>query len=324
MSALHRPVLVAMLACAACHVPASPAGDVIVNAPGLYPEGVAFDPTTGGFFVSSLRDGTVGRVSRDGTVRPFVPSGPLVSTQGIAVDAVRGRLLVVGGDLGVGARSSDASERRQAGLAVYSLASGALQAYVVLDGLAPGPHHANDVALAADGTAYVTDSFAGVIYRVAPDGAASVLARDAAWTAGENVALNGIAVHPDGLLLVAQSAEGALYRVDLADPARIKRVALSEALVGADGLALLDARTLVVVQNEGADRTLRLESADGWRSARVTGEAASALPFPTTAALAPDGLFVLNAQLDALFSPDGSPPARALIQRVTFGDAPGR
>ena len=319
--ALMLGALAALLAaCGGPHTISAPEGDIRFTAHELYPEGVSYDPTTGGFFVSSLHYGTIGRVAPDGTYRTFAEAGPLVSTQGLAVDMVRGRLLVVGGDLGVGERTAEATEQHQAGLAVYDLATGALQRYVALDGLAPGRHHANDLALDSDGNAYVTDSFAGVIYRVKPDGEASVFARDSAFVAHENVGLNGIVVHPDGFLLAAHSESGRLFRVDLRDPRRVEPITLPEAYVGADGLALLDTESLAVVQNEGADRTLLLRSTDGWRSATRAAVVPSTLPFPTTAAHADDALFVLNAKLDELFDPTATRSSDFLLQRVTFQD----
>jgi sugar lactone lactonase YvrE len=304
--------------CMPMPAPSAPRTNVPFTAHELYPEGVAFDPATGGFFVSSLRYGTIGRVSLDGTYQPFTEAGPLVSTQGIAVDTARGRLLVVGGDLGVGERSSEATQERQAGVAVYDLGTGILQRYVALDALTPGRHHANDLALDADGNAYITDSFAGVVYRVTAEGEAAVFAQDEAF-ASENVGLNGIAVHPDGFLLVAHSGDGRLFRVDLRDPRRVAPVALPEALVGADGLVLLDDRSLVVVQNERHDRTLLLRSGDGWRSASVTAAVPSVLPFPTTATRAGGAVYVLNAKLEELFDPAATRSSDFLLQRVTFG-----
>ncbi len=307
----------ALSSCAPRPAPPAPRGDVAFTAPALYPEGVAFDPATGGFFVSSLRLGTVGRVAPGGTYRPFAEAGPLVSTQGVAVDAARGRLLVVGGDLGVGERSSEATRERQAGLAVYDLGTGTLLDYIALDGLAPGRHHANDLALDADGTAYVTDSFAGMIYRVTPEGEAAVFAHDDAF-ASEGVGLNGVAVHPGGSLLVAHSESGRLFRVDLDDPSHVEPVALPAPLVGADGLVLLDAASLVVVQNEGQDHTLLLRSDDGWYSASPVASVPSVLPFPTTATRAGGTVFVLNARLEELFDPGAARSSRFLLQRVAF------
>ena len=306
----------------ACTAPrpaaAPPPGDLAFTAHELYPEGVAYDAAMGDFYVSSMRYGTVGRVAQDGTYSPFADAGPLVSTQGIAVDAARGRLLVAGGDLGVGTRTAEATQERMAGVTVYDLGSGALLAHHDLAALTADPyHHANDLALDADGTAYVTDSFAGVVYRITPAGEASVFARSPLMTS-EHVGLNGIAVHPGGFLLVAHAERGTLLRVPLADPSEAAEVALPEALPGADGLVLLDGRRLVVAQNEGHDRTLLLTSDDAWHTAAVATEVPSREPFPTTAARAGDAVFVLNARLEELFDPEAARSSRFLLQRVTF------
>ena len=316
--ALFLLVAVAMASCSAPH-PAAPTADVPFEAHDLYPEGVAYDASTGTFLVSSLTQGTVSRVAADGTVRPFAAAGTLVSTQGIAIDEARGLVFVAGGDLGVGDRSSPETQQRQAGLAVVRLGTGALVRTVPLEDLAPAArHHANDVALGPDGTAYVTDSFAGAVYAVRPGGEASVLVQDTTQFASENVGLNGIAVHPDGFLLVAHSEGGALYRIGLRSPHRIERVALPDALVGADGLMLADDTTLAVIQNEGADRTVVLRSADGWHTAREAGSVASPLPFPTTAARAGSAVFVLCAKLDEVFDPDAPHSPGFLLQRLVL------
>lgn len=322
-SSRARLALAAALAAGSCTsvprpMPVAPPSDVPFVAHELYPEGVAADPTTGGFFVSSFRFGTVGRVMPDGGYQPFADSDPFVSTFGLAVDGARRRVLVVGGDLGVGARTSPETLERQAGMAVYDLDTGALRAFVPLDGLVPGRHLTNDLALDADGDAYVTDSFADVLYRVTPEGEATVFATSPAFASEGGVGLNGIVVHPDGFLLVTHFAEGALLRVNLRDPSRVERVALPEPYVGADGLVLLDARRLVVVQNEGHDQTLLLVSDDGWRSATLAAAVPSALPFPTTAARAGGAVFVLNAKLEELFDPEATRSSDFLLQRVTF------
>ena len=67
----------------------------------------------------------------------------------------------------------------QAMLGVYDLSTGNRIEMIDLASTIEGApadmgHFANDVAVAADGTAYVTDTFAGVIYRVDADYQAEV------------------------------------------------------------------------------------------------------------------------------------------------------
>ena len=78
-------------------------------------------------------------------------------------------------DLGFGVDTS--LETPTAGLAVYDLETGERVRYTDLDAVVTddAAHTANDVAVAPDGTAYVTDPVAGIVYEVEPDGDASVL-----------------------------------------------------------------------------------------------------------------------------------------------------
>ena len=92
-------------------------------------------------------------------------------------------------------------------------------------------HFANDVAVAADGTAYVTDTFAGVIYRVDTDYQASVFYQP---DTADPLGFNGIVVHPDGYLLVAGGET--LWKVPLDSPDESAPVALPEAVPGQDGM----------------------------------------------------------------------------------------
>ena len=101
-------------------------------------------------------------------------------------------------------------------LGVYNLTSGERIAMVDLAAVAgagdDAVHFANDVAVADDGTAYVTDTRALILYEVDTDYAASVLHRFEDGGAGPN----GIVHHPGGYLLVARGA--GLWKVPLDDP----------------------------------------------------------------------------------------------------------
>ena len=85
-----------------------------------------------------------------------------------------------------------------AAVATYDATTGAPRAYYDLSSLDPGAHLANDLVLDARGNAYVTDSFAPVIYRIDTKGHASIFARDARFKTGEGFNLNGIAMHRGG------------------------------------------------------------------------------------------------------------------------------
>ena len=103
----------------------------------------------------------------------------------------------------------------------------------------------NDVVIAADGTAWVTESLAGGLFRVSPGGESLELFLELP----EFGFANGIAASDDGRTVYIGHAEG-LSAIDVETRA-IDRVSAPEnvTLVGADGLSWADG-SLVLVQNQ--------------------------------------------------------------------------
>ncbi len=317
--------LLALAACSKTDIPVAPPAapeTVAFTVPGLYPEGLQYDAQSGHFLVSSQTAGALGAVADDGTYTVFADNPALVSSIGLCLDAPRNRVLAAVSDPGYNAaRSTAATRRKLARLAIFNRTSGQLVTTVDLGGLLPGPDHfANDVAVDGQGNAYVTDSFAPVIYKVTPQGTATVFLQNAQLGAPAGAfGLNGIVYHPDGYLLVAKSDEGALFKVPLDNPGAFRRVAVSGVdLANADGLRLQADRQLQVVANAPA-KVYRLASADGWATAALGGTLATAPQFPTSLALRPgaDG-YVLYANLNALQAGQSPPVSRFTIARVHF------
>ncbi|HEX4923045.1 MAG TPA: hypothetical protein VFV50_03130, partial [Bdellovibrionales bacterium] len=94
---------------------------LVVKADLIYPEGIAFNPATSEFYVSSLRKGTIGAVSEAGTYTEFSSDPDLISTIGMSADVARGRLLVCVSDPGVGLRSTPKTKETLARLVVFDL-----------------------------------------------------------------------------------------------------------------------------------------------------------------------------------------------------------
>jgi sugar lactone lactonase YvrE len=280
-----------------------------------YPESVTWSAKQGKFFVSSVRHGTVGAVTPDGRYTPFIADDKLVSTVGLLIDDERNTLWVTNSDPGAGDRTTAATQGQLAGIATYNAMTGKRLAYYDLGHLSEGTHLANDVALDADGNAYVTDSFAPVIYRISKAGEASIFAESPLFKDADGFNLNGIAFHPDGYLLVGKYNSGDLFRVTIADPKRIERVKLPQALKGADGFSLVDAQHLVVVLNLGADKTVELVSTDGWASAQIARETKSATSMPTAATRAGKDVWVLNSRLDTLFDAKADKVSDFMLQK---------
>jgi sugar lactone lactonase YvrE len=282
------------------------AGDINFTAPATYPESITWSAHQHVFLVGSVKHGNVGKITPDGRYSVFIHDDRLVSTLGLLVDDKRNTLWVTNADPGPSERSSDATRGKLAGIATYDATTGKPRAYYDLSALEPGAHLANDLALDADGNAYVTDSFAPLIYRIDTQGHASIFARDDRFNAGKGFNLNGIVMHPDGYLLVDLTNSGQIFKIDIHDPRKVSEVKLPEALVGADGLNLRDPQHLIVAQNAGVDRTVELTSTDGWQTASIVRTQKSEASMPTASVTENGKVYVLNSRIDTLFKP-GSP-----------------
>lgn len=317
--------LLALAACSKVDIPIAPPATpetVAFTVPNLYPEGLQYDVQSSRFLVSSLTAGTLGAVTDDGTYTVFADNPALVSSVGLYLDAPRNRVLAAVSDPGYNTqRTTAATLRKLARLAIFNRADGQLVTTVDLGGLLPGLNHfANDMAVDGQGNIYVTDSFAPVIYKVDAQGTATMFLNNPQLGAPLGAfGLNGIVYHPGGYLLVAKSDEGALFKVPIGNPTGFTRVATTGInLSAADGLRLQADNALQVVTNAQA-KVYRLASADNWATATLSGTFATAPQFPTSLALRPGAdSYVLNANLNALQAAQNPPVSQFNIVRVHF------
>jgi sugar lactone lactonase YvrE len=274
----------------AADAPALPAS-IKMSMPGIVPEGVEYDTKNQRFLVGSLAKGTVFIVANDGTLTPFIQDPDLKSSVGIEVDEERNRLLVPNSDSAVfGGQSAG-----QAKLGIYDLTSGKRLAMVDLAQAGPKDakaHFANDVTVGSDGSAYVTDTMARVVYKVDPKYKASVFLPNT-FADIKAHSLNGIVYHPSGYLLVAESVTGDLYKVPLEKPGSFTKVKLPEQPVGADGMVWHPDGRLVVVRNDQSRTVIAFKSTDNWVSATVDAKGTFGAQ-ATTAAVTSDGVYVVE------------------------------
>lgn len=256
----------------------------------VFPEGIAYQPKTGDFFVSSTTDGAIFRGNiREAQASVFLPGGDdgRTSATGMKVDK-QGRLFISGAATGK--------------MFVYDAATGALIAAFDND---LANTFINDVAInPRDGAAYFTDSLSPYLYRVAPDAqghlALSVwldfTGTVVQYQPGFN--LNGIAATDNGkYLIVAQSNTGLLFRIDT----RTKEVTQidlgGQTLTNADGI-LLHGHTLFVVRNQ-QELIVKVQMSGDFASGRVGSSTTDpSFAFPTTIARADGRLLVVNSQFD--------------------------
>ncbi|MFJ4778616.1 SMP-30/gluconolactonase/LRE family protein [Streptomyces sp. NPDC088762] len=279
----------------------------------VYPEGIAADPRTHTVYVGSYADGTVYR-ARPGRseAEVFLPSGTdgRHTANGLRVDA-RGRLWV-----------TDST----AGVSVYDTATGARLARFEVAGTAP--RFVNDLTITPDGTAYLTDSVRGVVYRATPD---RLAAGGGALTEAYDLnpvlrprpegtfTLNGITSDRAGrYLLTVDMTGGDLYRLDLRSGA-IARVALNGAdLKAADGLDLSPDGILRVAHNVTNTLTRWQLTADGARARLVHTVTDPSLQIPTTLARSRGRTLVVRSQFDkgGPMDPDGGAPTTFTVASV--------
>lgn len=259
----------------------------------LYPEGIAYSAQLDRFLVTSIPFGKIGTVGKDGSYSDLLTAPELIAAIGMKVAG--GRIFVCNSDQGRSIRSTPATTRQTAELLVFDLNTRQLIRRTDLDALLPAsdPNFANDVTLAPDGTAYVTDSFSPVIYKVNPDGTASILVRDDTRFSSPAFGLNGIAYHPNGYLIVANAGQGKLYKVDLQNGNTVTEVGNISMLPG-DGITFLNGDLYVVT---GGTRVAQVRSTDNWQTASILKFDATGYMGATTSVAVNNQIYTLNARI---------------------------
>lgn len=280
-----------------------------------YAEGLSWSASQNRFFIGSMTHGTIGTVSPDGLYKPFISDQKLVSTVGVLVDEARNTLWAVNSDPGVGDRTQAATQGRIAGIARYNATTGERLAYYDLAALSEGQHFANDVALDDEGNAYVTDSFAPMIYKVDTTGKTTIFAQNPLFKDADGFNLNGIAYHKGGYLLVGKYNSGELFKISVSDPSKVQKVVLPDLIKGADGFKFFDREHLFVAVNLDADNILELVSTDDWKTAKIAREVKSIDSMPTSVTRVDDDIWVLNSRLNTLFDPKGERVSDYLLQK---------
>jgi hypothetical protein len=265
---------------------------------GFFPEGIESGRGTT-FFVGSLIDGAILRGDlRTGSSAVLAPGATGRASLGIAYEASQNRLWVAGGGSGFNAGVGD--------VRVYDASSGELLATFV----PPDPVGAlNDVAITHDAV-YVTDSFNAQLVKIPLPADGSLPSEDSVTllpVTGEFVQTPGVAnlngiVYKSGMLVVAQSNTGKLFRVDPATGAAEEVDLGGVALSGVDGLEL-QGHTLYAVRNTNLVTVVRLGShlATGTVLGDITDPG---LDVPTTATVAAGRLWVVNARFGTGPTPD--------------------
>lgn len=266
----------------------------------VFPEGVAV--LGGTFYATSTNGGAVYRGDlRHRRAEVFIRPGPNGRTSTTGIKATATRLVIAGAQTGL--------------VSVYDRRTGDRVAQFTNHASQRHPTFINDVAIAPNGDAYVTDSVRPVLYRIPAAKLAEAQAgrqplrvfrhftRTALpYRSGFNV--NGIVATPDGrFVILGQSNTGKLFQVRLRDK-QVRQVRIGARLTNNDGLVLLTSRVLYVIRN-AEERVVEVRLGPAYRSGRVVSSTGDRdFQTPTTGAVAGDRLLIVNSQ----FNGPGRPP----------------
>lgn len=269
--------------------------EVILLPNGFQPEGIASGKGTT-FYVGSIPTGAVYRGDlRSGEGEVLVPAQEGRSAIGLKYDARSGLLFVAGGNTGYAY--------------IYDGKTGANIAEIQLSTL---PSFINDVILTKE-AAYFTNSFQPTLHRVPlaksgglppePISEEILLGGDYQFTPGAFNA-NGIAATRNGkALIIVNSSEGALYKVDPATGMATRIDLGTGAVPNGDGI-LLHGGTLYVVQNRLNQIAVVKLNHDFLAGTIVETLTSPLFRVPTTIARFGDHLYVVNARFGTPPTPD--------------------
>jgi sugar lactone lactonase YvrE len=291
----------------------------IASAPTFVPEGIAYDPRDGSFYVGSVHERRIVRVSADGVVSEFAPAAfaGLMSVMGMQVDPDEGVLWVcTAGVAETGGLREDNLGR--SAVFKFDLESGQLLLHYHFSN-SEQRRVVGDLAVASDGEVYVSDARGSGVHRIRAGG--DFL---------ETFVQPGVFQSPQGLAL--SSDQRGLYVADYSKGVYYVRRATREAvrlshpenqtLLGIDGL-VRDGDALIAVQNGTMPhRILRLElSGDGREITEVRVLAANLPDWdePTLGLMVGDRFYyVANSQWNRFVDGELPPPEELADPRIMW------
>lgn len=241
LSAAALAVLAVLAAATSAH-----AASIELSGKLAYPESLAAAPD-GTLYIGSAGAGGVVKVAPGSTqARQWIaPAGyDSRSVLGVFVDAGRGLLWVCSDDLASSKIASPGTGPTS--LKGFDLKSGAGKLSVALPGDDP---FCNDIAIAADGAVYVSESTNGRVLKLSPD-----MKSLAVWAADKQLLdVDGIAFGADGNLYANTYSGNGFFRIGMKDgtAGAITKLVTPRALFHPDGMRTLSGNTFLMVEGSG-------------------------------------------------------------------------
>ena len=230
---------------------AARAADVVV--PGLtdFPESMTAS-ADGTLFFSSFGNGRVWRAKPGETqASEFIKSGSngLASALGVLADDKSNTLYVCSDDFsGAGIKIPGSTATS---LKLFDLKTGEAKGSIATPG---SPTLCNDIVVASDGTAYISDSFSGQILRLKPGAKElEVWMQDPQWKVEGKAELDGIAILGDGAIYTNLFEGDGLFRIPVnsdGSAGNIAKLQTSRPLYHSDGLRAFGPNKLIMVEGE--------------------------------------------------------------------------
>jgi sugar lactone lactonase YvrE len=218
--------------------------DVLIDDTNVYPESLS-STRDGTLYIGSMKGiifrAPAGHTKAEPWIEPGADNG-LLTVFGVLADERSQTLWICSSPNPIRVPPAEGT----AALMAFDLKSGQQKAVYPF----PEPASAcNDITIARDGTAYVTDTPNGRILRLAPKAKSlTVWAQDAVRLKG----IDGIVLSADQILYVNNVRTGELLRVDRnkdGSPGALTTLSTSMPLGGPDGFRLIHDRTFLLAEN---------------------------------------------------------------------------
>jgi sugar lactone lactonase YvrE len=293
---------------------AARAADVVVPGATDFPESMNAS-SDGTLYFSSFGNGRIWRAKPGETqASEWIKQGSngMASALGVLADDKSNTLYVCSDDFSAAGITIPGATPTS--LKLFDLKTGEPKGSIPTSGTAT---LCNDIVVASDGTAYVTDSFAGHILRLKPGAKEfEVWAHDPRWDVPGKPELDGIAILPDGAIYANIFEGDGLYRVAVnpdGSAGTITKLQTSRPLYHSDGLRAFGPNKLIMVEGE-TKGFLDLITIDGDNAKIETIK--DGFDGPVSLAQVGDQIYVLDVPLRYLLGPEAKekkapPPFKA-------------
>jgi sugar lactone lactonase YvrE len=310
------PLAFASSCAIAALITAGPARAANVVVPGTtdFPESMTAS-ADGTLFFSSFGNGRVWRAKPGETqASEFIKSGSngLSSALGVLADDKSNTLYVCSDDFSAAGIKIPGGTATS--LKLFDLKTGEAKGSIPTPG---SPTLCNDIVVANDGTAYVSDSFSGQILRLKPGANAfEVWTQDPRWKVEGKAQLDGIAMLADGAIYTNIFEGDGLYRIPVnadGSAGAITKLQTSRPLYHSDGLRAFGPNKLIMVEGE-TKGNLDLITVDGDNAKIETIK--DGFDGPVSLVQVGDQIYVLDVPLRYLLGPEAQakkppPPFKA-------------